>query len=66
MTDGRTDRRTTDKVIPMCPYALQETQKSQCTNFLNHPILLPAARDINQVLITLDELTTTVSLVTVP
>ena len=31
VTDGRTDRqtdgRTTDKVIPMCPYALQATQK---------------------------------------
>ena len=28
VTDGRTDRRTTDKVIPMCRYALQATQKS--------------------------------------
>ena len=26
-TDGRTDRQTTDKVIPMCRYALQATQK---------------------------------------
>ena len=26
-TDGRTDRRTTDKVIPMCRYASQATQK---------------------------------------
>ena len=26
-TDGQTDRRTTDKVIPMCRYASQATQK---------------------------------------
>ena len=26
-TDGRTDRQTTDKVIPMCRYASQATQK---------------------------------------
>ena len=25
-TDRRTDRQTPDKVIPMCPYALQATQ----------------------------------------
>ena len=29
VTDGRTDRRTTDKVIPMCRYASQATQKSK-------------------------------------
>ena len=28
-TDRRTDRQTTDKVIPMCRYALQATQKWQ-------------------------------------
>ena len=28
-TDRRTDRQTTDKVIPMCRYALQATQKVQ-------------------------------------
>ena len=27
VTDGRTDRQTTDKVIPMCRYASQATQK---------------------------------------
>ena len=27
-TDGRTDRQTPDKVIPMCRYASQATQKS--------------------------------------
>ena len=27
VTDGQTDRRTTDKVIPMCRYASQATQK---------------------------------------
>ena len=26
-TDRQTDRQTTDKVIPMCRYALQATQK---------------------------------------
>ena len=26
VTDGRTDRKTTDKVIPMCRYASQATQ----------------------------------------
>ena len=26
-TDGQTDRQTTDKVIPMCRYASQATQK---------------------------------------
>ena len=26
-TDGRTDGQTTDKVIPMCRYASQATQK---------------------------------------
>ena len=26
-TDGRTDGQTTDKVIPMCRYATQATQK---------------------------------------
>ena len=26
-TDRRTDRQTPDKVIPMCPYASQATQK---------------------------------------
>ena len=26
-TDGRTDRQTPDKVIPICCYALQATQK---------------------------------------
>ena len=26
VTDGRTDRQTTDKVIPMCRYASQATQ----------------------------------------
>ena len=26
-TDGRADGRTTDKVIPMCRYASQATQK---------------------------------------
>ena len=36
VTDGRTDRRTTDKVIPMCRYALQATQtiKKQINNHL--------------------------------
>ena len=28
-TDGRTDRQTTDKVIPMCRYASQATQKPE-------------------------------------
>ena len=28
-TDGRTDRQTPDKVIPMCRYASQATQKPQ-------------------------------------
>ena len=28
VTDGQTDGRTTDKVIPMCRYALQATQKT--------------------------------------
>ena len=27
VTDGRTDIQTTDKVIPMCHFALQATQK---------------------------------------
>ena len=27
VTDGQTDRRTTDKVIPMCRYASKATQK---------------------------------------
>ena len=27
VTDGQTDRQTTDKVIPMCRYASQATQK---------------------------------------
>ena len=27
-TDGRTDRQTTDKVIPLCCYASQATQKT--------------------------------------
>ena len=27
-TDGRTDRQATDKVIPMCHYASQATQKT--------------------------------------
>ena len=31
VTDGRTDRRTTDKVIPMCRYASQATQKKKNT-----------------------------------
>ena len=29
VTDGQTDRRTTEKVIPMCRYASQATQKSR-------------------------------------
>ena len=34
-TDGRMDRQTTDKVIPMCRYASQATQKSgeRCTPY---------------------------------
>ena len=34
MTDGQTDRRMDDKVIPMCRFALQATQKN--VNFVNH------------------------------
>ena len=33
-TDGRTDGQTTDKVIPMCRYASQATQKLQWCRFL--------------------------------
>ena len=29
VTDGQTDRQTTDKVIPMCRYASQATQKQE-------------------------------------
>ena len=33
VTDGQTDGRTTDKVIPMCGYASQATQKClECTS----------------------------------
>ena len=35
-TDGRTDRQTPDKVIPMCHYALQATQKEIRTSNLVH------------------------------
>ena len=28
VTTGQTDRQTPDKVIPLCRYALQQTQKS--------------------------------------
>ena len=41
-TDGQMDRRTTDKVIPMCHYASQATQKlcyaSQATQKLCSPV----------------------------
>ena len=30
-TDGRTDRQTPDKVIPMCRYASQAAQIQHCT-----------------------------------
>ena len=30
VTTGQTDRQTPDKVIPMCRYASQETQKQYC------------------------------------
>ena len=29
-THGRTDRKTPDKVIPMCRYVSQATQKNAC------------------------------------
>ena len=41
VTDGRTDGQTTDKVIPMCRYASQATQKLpilQSHSFNNKPI----------------------------
>ena len=47
VTDGQTDGRQT-KWSLCVPMLCRRHKKSQCTNFLNHPILLPAARDINQ------------------
>ena len=42
-TDGRTDRQTPDKVIPMCRYASQATQEivflSDCKNLGAIPIV---------------------------
>ena len=40
MTDGQTDRRTKDKVIPMCRYASQATQKCRCVATLSVKITL--------------------------
>ena len=38
VTTGQTDRQTPDKVIPMCCYASQATQKAEIE--YNHPCLL--------------------------
>ena len=35
VTDGQTDRQTTDKVIPMCRYASQATQKGSAFMYVH-------------------------------
>ena len=37
-TDRQTDGRTTDKVIPMCRYASQATQKNGCVCETHAPV----------------------------
>ena len=39
-TDARTHRQTPDKVIPMCRYASQATQKA-VKNIIEHPSTRP-------------------------
>ena len=36
VTSGQTDRQTPDKIIPMCHYALQATQKQGMTDRQTH------------------------------
>ena len=44
-TDGRTDRQTLDKVIPMCRYASQATQKLK--SYLNYAKVFMTCRNVS-------------------